>query len=139
MYLLDTNILLYLADSSSPYHAKTMKWIKELKNPIFCFCWVSLLGFIRISTNPKIFKNPLTTEKAFSFVDLWLKMPNARILNPGDGYCEILKNTTLFGQAKGPLIMDASIAALAIEHGAKIVTADKDFLRFEEVEVVNPF
>lgn len=67
---LDINILLYLADSSSPYHGKTTSWVKRVKNPIFCFCWISLLGFIRISTNAKIFKNPLTVKKAFSFVDL---------------------------------------------------------------------
>ena len=89
--------------------------------------WLTLWAFLRISTNPRVFERPLTIAEAEAMVASWLSQPPVGILEPGDRHWDILRGLVREGQAAGPLIMDAVLAAIAIEHGANLHTSDRDF------------
>src|SRR5258708_15093528 len=98
--------------------------------------WHILAAFLRISTHTKIFAVPVDLDESTRVVDDWLNSPKVQILSPTQRHWEIFKEVLLDGQATGPLVMDAHIAALAIEHDATIATADKDFSRFDGIETI---
>ena len=100
--------------------------------------WVVSLGFVRITTSHRIFERPLSADEAFSIVGQWLEHPLVQPVEPQDGHWERLqKLLTLLGTA-GNLTTDAHLAALAIEHGATLYSADHDFARFEGLRWINP-
>ena len=140
MILIDANLMLYAYDSSSEHHNKARIWLeKVLSEPQPArVAWVTILAFLRISTNRKIFENPFTISEATSIVQEWLEHPILDLLHPTQRHWTILSKLLKDGQANGPLVMDAHLAALAIEHGAKLYTTDKDFSRFDDIQVVNP-
>lgn len=102
------------------------------------FAWLTLWAFVRIGTNPRVFERPFSTAEAEDVGSSWLELPNAGILEPGDRHWPILRSLLREGQAKGPLVMDAVIAAIALEHGATLYTTDRDFSRFAELKCTNP-
>jgi toxin-antitoxin system PIN domain toxin len=97
-----------------------------------------VFAFLRISTNPHVFERPLSTDEASAIVSSWFTQPAVEPLEPGDRYWEIVQSVMRDGQATGVLVMDAALAALAIEHGATLQTTDKDFARFSGLKWVNP-
>ena len=96
------------------------------------------LGLLRISTNPRVFERPLSAREASAAVSAWPERPSAGIAEPGERHWEILAALVMDGQATGPLVMDAALAALAIESGATLQTSDRDFHRFPGLSFVNP-
>jgi toxin-antitoxin system PIN domain toxin len=88
--------------------------------------------------NPRVFDYPLSMAEAESHVASWLAQPCARVLDPGERHWAILQDLARHGQATGPLVMDAVLAAIAIEHGATLVTTDRDFARFPGLRWENP-
>jgi hypothetical protein len=99
---------------------------------------VALLAFLRVGTNPRIRKDAFTVEEAAAIVAGWLARPTITLLNPGERHWEILRDMMTKGQARGPLVTDAHLAALAIEHGAILATSDRDFARFPGLKFFNP-
>ncbi len=95
-------------------------------------------GFIRIGTNSRVLLNPLRPEEAAGYVDEWLSQPCVVILEPTESHWEIFRNLLVSGGVNGPLVMDAHIAALAIEHGATLFSSDGDFARFKGLSWSNP-
>jgi toxin-antitoxin system PIN domain toxin len=93
---------------------------------------------LRIATNPRVFERPLSTSEATQAVSSWLAQPVAGILEPGERHWEILCRLLREGQASGAMIMDAALAALAVEHGAILNTTDRDFARFPGLRCTNP-
>ncbi|MFQ5788610.1 MAG: PIN domain-containing protein [Thermodesulfobacteriota bacterium] len=85
-----------------------------------------------------LFENPFSISEATSIVKKWLEHPIIDLLHPTEWHWMILSKLLKTRQAFGPLVMDAHLAALAIEHGAKFYTTDKDFLRFDDLQVINP-
>jgi len=85
-----------------------------------------------------VFSRPLSAPEAEAAVSAWLGQPAAGILEPGERHWEILRGLLREGQTVGPLVMDAALAALAIEHGATLHTTDRDFSRFPGLEWTNP-
>jgi hypothetical protein len=81
---------------------------------------------------------PLESSEACRVVDAWLAVPISTILLPTDRHGELLEKILVAGQARGPLISDAHLAALAMEHGATLVTNDRDFARFAGLRVEYP-
>ena len=140
MTLIDANILLYASDTASVHHEPARRWLEgSLSGPeTFGFAWVALLAFLRIGTNPRLRKNGPTLEEAAAMVADWLARPAVTLLNPGERHWEILRDMMTAGQARGPLITDAHLAALAIEHGATLATTDRDFARFPGLKFFNP-
>ena len=140
MKLTDVNLLLYAVDESSPRHAAARTWLEESLSgsETFAYSWSVLLAFIRLGTNPRVFEAPFALDEAFDLVDSWLRQPSATVIHPTDRHGRLLRELlTPFGTA-GNLTSDAHLAALAIEHGADIYSADGDFARFPRLRWVNP-
>jgi uncharacterized protein len=96
------------------------------------------LGVPQDFDQPSIFLQPLSTTDAAAAVSRWLAQPSAGLLEPGERHWEILQRLMKEGQIRGPRVMDAVLAALAVEHGATLHTADRDFARFAGLKWVNP-
>lgn len=140
MILIDANLLVYAHDARSPYHAAARSWLESvLSGPeLVRIPLVALLAFIRIVTNPSLYPMPLTPEIAVDVVASWLAQPNVAIAMPAERHWELLKSAATNGQARGPLLMDAHLAALTIEHGARLATTDRDFARFPGLRFEDP-
>lgn len=140
MTLIDANLLIYAYDPDSPHHAASRRWLEErLSGPeLVGFAWLTLWAFMRIVTNPRVFIRPLSAAEAHAAVASWLAQPNAGIIEPGERHLELLGDLLREGQASGGLVMDAVLAALAIEHGATLCTTDRDFARFAALDWRNP-
>jgi len=138
--LVDANLLLYAYDPRAAEHAGSKRWLEASLSgqPFVRFAWLSLWAFLRISTNPRVFERPLTMTEAEAAVAAWLAQPVAGILEPGERHWDILRTLTQHGQTSGPLVMDAALAAIAIEHGATLCTTDRDFARFDGLKWENP-
>jgi len=140
MILIDANLLLYAYDHSSPHHQGAHDWLEATfsePEPVG-LAWMTLLAFLRIGTSPRPLENPLSVREAAAIVGDWLERPMVTLLNPGERHWEILCDLMAKGQAKGSLIMDAHLAALAIEHGATLATTDRDLARFPGLKFFNP-
>ena len=140
MILVDANLLIYAYDSSSPHHHAARLWLQDAFSgyrPVRA-TWVTILAFLRISTDFRMMSKPLTLSQAISIVDDWLTQPNFSILTVGENHWRILAKLLPESQARGPLVMDAHLAALAIEHGATLYSTDRDFSRFSGLQYANP-
>jgi uncharacterized protein len=138
--LLDANILLYAHNTATEQHERARRWLEDaLAGPVpVAFCWPTILAFLRIATSPRAVSRPLQIAEASSIVESWLAVPIATLLLPTDRHWEILGKLLVVGQASGPLVSDAHLAALAIEHGATLITNDRDFARFAGLRVDYP-
>ena len=138
--LIDANILLYATDGSSPYHRAAHPWLEsQLNGPRRVgLPWLSLWAFVRISTNPRATLRPLTPGQAWSIVEAWVDAPAAWVVEPGPGHREILGRLLVERDIRAGLVTDAVLAALCIEHGLTIVSADSDFARFTDITWLNP-
>ena len=140
MIVLDANILLYAYDSTSPQHAKARRWVERVLSsgtPVG-LPWQTAAAFLRIATNPRLPGERFTLEEAAGVIDRWVEQPNVRMLGPGDGHWPVLRQMMVDGQARGPLITDAQLAALTIECGGVLHTTDRDFARFPGLRWTNP-
>lgn len=131
MQLVDANVLLSAANSDSSRHEEARAWLEEaLRSPgSIGFAWVVLLGFLRIATSA-IFPRPLTVEEAFALVDDWLTARSSVVVHPTGRHLDLLRGLLAESGAAANLTTDAHLAALALEHGAEVVTFDRDFARF---------
>ncbi len=140
MILVDANLLLYAEDQLSPCHkAARQWWDAQLSGttPV-CLCWTILCAFIRIATNPRIFKHPLSIQESVSRVQSWMDQPCVRLIYPTERHWVILKQLLVGRQAVANLVSDAHLAALAIEHDCELFSTDVDFARFPKVKWRNP-
>ena len=140
MILIDANLLLYAYHPGAGQHEKSRAWFEAvLSGPdLVRFAWLTLWAFIRIATNARVFDRPLSVSEAEAAISSWLAQPVAGILEPGERHWDILRSLVREGQATGPLVMDAVLAAIALEHGATLCTTDRDFSRFSGLRWINP-
>ena len=140
MIVPDINLLLYAYDSDSPFHRKAAAWWQGCLSgtePVG-LAQIVVFGFVRIGTNGRVFRNPMTSLEAVEHVRTWQAQPVVHILEPrADHVAQVLKLLETLGTA-GNLVTDAQLAALALEHGAVLHTADADFLRFRGLRWFNP-
>jgi toxin-antitoxin system PIN domain toxin len=138
--LVDVNLLLYAADTRSRFHPVAREWLLEQLNGSrrVGLPWQSLAAFVRLATHPRLSDRPLAPAEAWQEVSTWLESPAAWIPEPGPGYAAILGDLLLRHEMSGNLVPDAQLAALALEHGLSVYSADTDFARFTEVSWVNP-
>lgn len=140
MILVDVNPLLNAYNRDFPAHAPARKWWEGAVNQgeAIGLAWVTILGFIRIMTNPRAMLNPMAVAEAVAAARSWLDLPNVDIVEPGPRHAEILFR--LLGQVgvAGNLTTDAHLAALAIEHQARLASTDTDFARFPGLRWFNP-
>ncbi len=139
MIVLDANILLYGYSTSSPEHEKARSCIENLFSgeEIVGLPWQTIVAFLRISTNPRL-PGARATAEAVREIEAWMEQPNVRLLSPGEEHWPLLRQMLLDGQASGPLVSDAHLAALTIEYGGVLYTSDRDFARFPRLRWKNP-
>lgn len=138
--LVDANLLLYAVDRRSPFHEPAASWMEEALNGPrrVGIPWASLNAFLRIATNPRALASPLSGDEAWQIVDSWLDAPTVWIPEPGPGYREIFRRLVRDHDLRANLVSDAALAALCIEHGLELISADTDFARFTEIRWHNP-
>jgi toxin-antitoxin system PIN domain toxin len=136
----DVNLLLYAYDAATSEHSRARVWLQKIisTSEIVGFSWHTVLSFLRISTMPRMTADPYRLDEAIEIVEDWLAFSNARILSPTENHWRILKQLLPRTPVRGSLIMDAHLAALAIEHGATLCTSDRDFARFPGLKVEFP-
>jgi uncharacterized protein len=138
--LVDANLLLYAEDSLSEHHeAARTWWDTQLSgsDPVG-LCWPVLATFIRIATNARLHKRPLTLKEATERVQSWFEQPCVRVIQPTDQHWTILQQMLRSGNAVGNLVSDAHLAALAVEHNCVLHSTDADFSRFRGLKWKNP-
>ncbi|HXG75930.1 MAG TPA: type II toxin-antitoxin system VapC family toxin [Gaiellaceae bacterium] len=140
MKLPDANVLLYAVDEASAYHASARGWLEDRLSgsETIAFSWSVLLAFIRLSTSPRVFASPLSPDESLDLVDSWLAQPCAALVHPGGRHSALLRELLAPLGTAGNLTTDAHLAALAIEHGAELVSFDRDFQRFGGVHWSSP-
>ena len=138
--LVDANLLLYAVDHRSPFHAAAREWLTTaLNGPARVgLPWQSLTAFVRIATHPRASAHPLPPKRAWQHVRAWLACDVAWVPTPTERHAEILGALVIDHDLRGNLVSDAHLAALAIEHGLRIYSADSDFARFPDAAWVNP-
>lgn len=140
-YSLDVNILLYASDAASPFHARSRRFLDSCiaQTDVMYLTWPTLMSYLRISTHPSIFDEPLTPEDAMANVDLLLGLPQSRCLPEESSFWEAWRATVRETPARGNLVPDAHLAVLLRSHGVRtLYTHDRDFLRFTFLDVRDP-
>ena len=140
MILIDANLLIYAHVNNFPQHFAAKSWLDQCLNasaPVG-LPWPSLLGFLRIVTNPRIFDQPESTKDAWKQIKEWLDCPSAWIPRPEERHVEILEGLLVELNITANLVPDAHLAALAIEHGLILCSTDGDFGRFPNLKWENP-
>ena len=140
MILVDANILLYAEDSLSAQHAAARDWWDAQLSGVepVALCWPVLTAFIRIGTNVRLHRRPLTLKEATERVQSWLDQPCVRIIQPTEQHWAMLQKMLRGGNAPANLVSDAHLAALALEHNCVLQSADADFARFPGLKWRNP-
>ncbi len=140
MIIPDANLLLYAYNASAGKHARAREWWEDAiqAGGTVGLTWQTITAFIRIGTNPRAFAQPYTAREVTEIVSVWLEQTNVILVSPGARHWEILSKLLVAGQINGPLVMDAHLAALAIEHGAVLASTDRDFTRFAGLRLVDP-
>ena len=132
MLLPDVNVLVYAHRQDGPEYPSYRRWLEELVNAdaAFGMADIVLSGFLRIVTNPRVFARPTPVNLAVSFAEELRALPNCVAVTPGPRHWSIFSRLCLEAGAKGNLVADAYLAALAIESGSEWITSDRGFSRF---------
>ncbi len=140
MKLPDINLLVYAADETAVLHEPALDWVEATLSgtETVALAWLVLIGFVRLVTNPRVFRDPWDVEKAFDVVDGWLAQPSVTVVHPTDRHAAVLRDLLRPLGAAGNLTSDAHLAALAIEHGATLCSCDNDFSRFSGLRWIDP-
>ena len=141
MTLIDVNILLYAYSADAPHQRAAAQYLSGLieSGAMVALTWITVWGFLRLATNPRISSNPMPAEIAFAIIDGLLKLPNVAMLAPGPRHLELLQKLVTEHQVTGPKMTDAVLAAIALENEASLASTDQDFARFTNLRWVNPF
>jgi hypothetical protein len=137
----DTNLLVYAHREDSPFHERASDCLAVLAQgrAAWAIPWPCLHEFIAIVTHPKVYRPPSPLAAALDQVEAWLESPTLLLLGESAGYWPRLRSLLVSGRVAGPLVHDARIAALALEHGVReLWSADRDLGRFAPLKVRNP-
>ena len=140
MRLLDVNVLLYAHREEANRHERYREWLETLLSGDEAYGIADLVlgGFVRIATHPKVFDPPTPLDTALAFAHEVRSQPNCVPVNPGARHWSIFTRLCRQARAKGNLVPDAYLAALAIESGSEWITTDRDFSRFPGLRWSHP-
>jgi len=140
LILPDVNVLVHAHNVDSPVHDKARRWWDGcLGGPTGVgLAWVTLLGFIRVTTHRRIMDRPLPIDDVLRRLESWLRLPHVHIPHPGEAHFDSLSAALRRLGTAGNLTTDAHLATLAIERGYVLHTTDADFARFPGLRSVNP-
>lgn len=138
----DANLLLYASDAASPRHRTAVDLLARLgEGPgLVHVFWPVAMAYLRISTHPRVFEEPLAPDVARANLAGLLARPHVRSPGEGEGFWQVFEDTVGEDVVRGNLVTDAHIAALMRQHGVStVVTADRDFRRFPDITVQDPY
>lgn len=140
MNLLDVNVLVYAFRKDVDRHEEFRDWIHELihGDAAFGVSEQALASLIRITTHPRIFKQPSTRSEAVAFAEALRRHPSCRSIRPSRTHWSLFLELCEKAEIKGNLVTDAWFAALAIESGCVWITSDRDFARFPRLRWKHP-
>ena len=141
-YSIDVNILLYASDQSNPRHMAAIGFMEDrVSDPeLFCMSWLTIMSYLRISTHSSIFSTPLSPEQALGNIESLLNLPRVRVLSEEEGFLDVYREVTGSFPVRGNLVPDAHLASILHQHGVqKIYTGDRDFVKFDFLDVRDPF
>lgn len=140
MILPDVNVLVHAHNADSKVHVSARDWWARALSGSegVGLPWVTILGFIRITSHPRVCEKPAPVDELMAKVESWLMRPHVHILEPSDRHFEILKGLLLGLGTAGNLTTDAHLAALAMDRGYTLYSTDTDFHRFEDLRWKNP-
>ncbi len=138
--LLDANLLLYAVGENSSSHELAATWLDDTLNGgrRVGIPWQTIGAFVRIVTNPRVTVGALPSQDAWGVVESWLALPTVWIPPASERTAAILGRLIAHDRVTGNLVADAQLAALAIEHGLTVYSADTDFARFDGLSWINP-
>jgi toxin-antitoxin system PIN domain toxin len=136
----DVNLLVYAADETASHHERALDWVETTLSgtETVAFAWLVLIGFVRVTTNPRSVARPWKAEQALDLVDGWLAQPSVTVVHPTERHAAVLRDLLAPLGAAGNLTSDAHLAAMAIEHGGTLYSGDNDFARFPGLRWVDP-
>jgi toxin-antitoxin system PIN domain toxin len=136
----DVNLLIYAVNEDAPIHSRAKRWWESaVAGPeTVGLTWSVLLAFLRLSTRPGAFRNPLPLELALDIIDEWLAQVHVTIVEPAARHRQILRGYLSAIGTGGNLVSDAHLAAIAVEHNATLYSSDADFSRFPGLRWCNP-
>ena len=136
----DVNVLVYAHRPESPRHPEVLDWLEAARrsDEPLGLTDLALSGFVRIVTNPRIFRDPTPIEVAMTFVDDLVASPAALRLAPGPRHWSVFRRLCVSLGLRGGLVTDAYLAAIAMENGATLITTDRDFARFPGLRWKHP-
>jgi uncharacterized protein len=140
MIVIDLNLIIYAHNRDAPQHEQARRfWQQALSgSERVGLAWSVVLGFLRLTTHPRILPRPLAAELAIEIVNEWMAQPQVALVSPTSQHWTILKELLATLGTAGNLTADAHLAALAIEHGARLYSSDSDFARFAALRWTNP-
>ena len=141
-YTLDANVLLYASDESSPVHARAREVVQRLADgpEIAYLFWPTILAYLRIATHPAVFAHPLSIVEAVGNVDQLLARPHVRTTGESEVFWRSFRDVADDAVPSGNFVPDAHVVALMLENDVRTIwTRDRDFRRFERIEIRDPF
>ncbi len=140
MKLLDVNILVHAHREDSERHREMREWLETaLDQPEgVAVSELALSGCLRVITHPKVFKQPTPLPVALQFIESLRNLDNLRVIAPGEKHWAIFVGLCRKAEARGNLVPDAYLAALAVETGCEWITLDRGFARFQGLRLVHP-
>jgi toxin-antitoxin system PIN domain toxin len=138
--LIDLNLLIYAVNRDAPNHERARDWLEDALSgaETVALPWIVILGFLRVTTHPRVLARPISAEQALEVVDGWLSRGNIVTLPAGDDHWPLLRSLLSVAGTAGNLTTDAHLAALAIEAGCELCSTDNDFGRFQNLRWINP-
>jgi toxin-antitoxin system PIN domain toxin len=138
--LVDANVLIYAVNEASTHHEAARTWLDGALSgeETVGFAWSVVLAFLRLTTHPAVFAQPLDADAATTIVRGWTDQPTARLIDPTPRHLDLLSGLLAESGTAANLVSDAHLAALAIEHDAVLVTFDSDFGRFTGLRTERP-
>lgn len=139
MKLVDANLLIYATKSDSAHHHRAAEWFDDQMNSgeRIALPWASLTAFLRVSTDRRVWKEPLAVEAALEFVQDWLAWESVFVPEPAANHFSLVSEL-LRAVPRSKLVPDAHLAALAISHGLTLCSNDIDFRLFKGLRLLNP-
>lgn len=140
MRCVDTNVLVYAHRPESPDHERYRDWLDGCRggDEALGLSALVLSGFLRVVTHPRVFRDPTPLDVALAFVEALRGTPQALGVAPGERHWGIFTRLCAEADARGNLVPDAYLAAMAIEAGATWYSADRDFARFSGLRWRHP-
>jgi uncharacterized protein len=140
VFLPDVNVLIYAHRAEAVEHQRYKSWLATLVSSPAPFALSDLVsvGFVRIVTNSRIWSVPTPPQLALEFIERLRGRRNCRPVQAGAEGWKIFSDLVTRTNAVGKLVADAHHAAIAIEHGCELVTADGDFARFPGLRYRHP-